>query len=460
MSGRRVRTHVIARIGDADRYAPSLGRDGRELILGIQAPGTPVGARISDSVWQSLDRYGLSPSVAALDFYRLAVAVYAADARVLREESYDRWTRDLVLHLAVSDVRVWQQATPKVVELLQFLTGDKWELRVRAGAPPRPPADRSLKDGTTGQSIDAVSLLSGGLDSFIGALDAVADGRQIVLVSHNAAGPARFSSPAQTAVLGAIEGIARRKIPHLKATVSPPSHGSSKKAESSQRSRSIMFVGLGVLVASAHSPGTPLSIAENGFISLNVPLTYGRLGSHSTRTTHPYTLALMGDVISALGIATPILAPYHFMTKGEMLVNCRAQDALMTAIHATSSCARPNDRNADPARSQTHCGYCVPCIVRRAAMSRAGVDDVSQYRYDLHVERRTLLVSPERRKDLWAFEMALSRAEVRANITDVLRSGPIPHVGADADSLVGVYRNGLNEIAEFLRRRPLFTREK
>ena len=159
-----------------------------------------------------------------------------------------------------------------------------------------------------------------------------ADGQRLLLVSHNATGAARFSSPARNLRgCGAVEQAAGQSVPHLKMNVSPPSTGDGN-AEASQRSRSIIFVAVGVLAASAYPANEPLVVAENGFISLNVPMTYGRLGSLSTRTTHPYTFALMREVLSGLGIAVPIETPYRFMTKGQMLLATRAPTVLVDTI--------------------------------------------------------------------------------------------------------------------------------
>ncbi len=455
MSSRHPRTHLVVQVGEGDSYAPTVSSD-TTLMLAIQKPGAIATARVADTeLWRALDRHGLAPAGPAIDFYRMAAAVYAADNRILRRHAFDRWTRDFVLHLPVADLASWERVRGPLTQLLQFLTGDRWELRFRAGAPPRPPVDRRAVDRAQVPEIAAVSLLSGGLDSFVGALDAAADGQRLLLVSHNATGAARFSSPAQKAVLRAVEQVAGQSVPHLKMNVSPPSTGDGD-AEASQRSRSIIFVAVGVLAASAYPAGTPLVVAENGFISLNVPMTYGRLGSLSTRTTHPYTFALMREVLSGLGIAVPIETPYRFMTKGQMLLATRAPAVLAETIYETSSCARPNDRNALPGRRQPHCGYCVPCIIRRGAMHKAGLDEAARYRYNVLTERVLLLASPDRRQDPWAFEIALARAAERASVTDVLRAGPLPVAAVDVDRYVQVYRDGLNEVSIFLRGRPLF----
>jgi hypothetical protein len=164
----------------------------------------------------------------------------------------------------------------------------------------------------------------------------------------------------------------------------------------------------------------------------------------------------MREVVSGLGIPVPLQTPYQFATKGEMLVETRAPQVLAESVEATNSCARPNDRNASPGRRQSHCGYCVPCIIRRAAMLRAGLDDVDQYRYDVRSERELLLRSQDRRQDLWAFEIALARAAERAAITDVLRAGPLPVPADHVSKYVRVYREGLDEVSVFLRGRPVF----
>lgn len=457
MTSPPTRCHVVCRVGDGDAFTPMVHTGELEFRLLVQGSSAGANERLQDSVWAPLDRCHLSPVPLAIDLYRAAATVYAADARVSRDLTFDGWTRDLVLHLPVSDTVAWERVREPFTELLGYLTGDRWELKLRPGTAPRPPVDKREWKAGTDLKIDAVTLMSGGLDSFVGALDSLADRRRLLLVSHNARGSARFSSPAQNAVLRALESVAGEPIPHLKMTVNPPSRAHGRKAETTQRSRSIIFMGLGVLAASGCPVGTPLAIPENGFISLNVPLTGGRLGSLSTRTTHPHTIELMQAVLGGLGLNIPLVTPYRFVTKGQMLLQCGAPTAIRSFVHLTSSCARPYDRNADPVRRQNHCGYCVPCIIRRAAMYAAGLDDPSCYRYDVRTDRSVLLASPARRKDLWAFEMALARAKRRATITDVLCAGPLPATPeAEVERYVEVYRDGLDEVSRFLQGRPLF----
>lgn len=80
----------------------------------------------------------------------------------------------------------------------------------------------------------------------------------------------------------------------------------------SQRARSIIFLAYGVFMATTlaryHAGDeVTLYVCENGFIALNPPLTGGRLGSLSTRTTHPIVLSLLQQVEAHPGAGTPVL---------------------------------------------------------------------------------------------------------------------------------------------------------
>jgi hypothetical protein len=64
--------------------------------------------------------------------------------------------------------------------------------------------------------------------------------------------------------------------------------GTVFRDETSTRTRSFLFLAFGLAIASIE--GSSLWIPENGFASLNLPLTADQRGSLSTRTTHPLFL--------------------------------------------------------------------------------------------------------------------------------------------------------------------------
>jgi hypothetical protein len=150
--------------------------------------------------------------------------------------------------------------------------------------------------------------------------------------------------------------------------------------ERSQRARSLVFLAYGVLAATAlkrYREGQPVTlyVCENGFISINPPLTTSRLGSLSTRTTHPVFLSLFQQLLDAAALRVRVENPYQFRTKGEMLAGCVDQDFLRRNSRLATSCGR-FARNG-----YKHCGRCVPCLVRRAAFHAWGETDRTVYVY-------------------------------------------------------------------------------
>src|SRR5262249_1690214 len=134
--------------------------------LAFERPGDPHAVRTN--VYEVLREQGLPTLDVGEDLFRLAASVYCADTRVPRSVAYADWTRAITVHVPVRQADLWRSVGPTLTDMLAFLTGDHWEVRFReacrletAQAPvqilPSPPA--------------AVSLFSGGLDSFIGAVD-------------------------------------------------------------------------------------------------------------------------------------------------------------------------------------------------------------------------------------------------------------------------------------------------
>ena len=220
--------------------------------------------------------------------------------------------------------------------------------------------------------------------------------------------------------------------------------------ESTMRARSLLFLALGTAVASALPSGAPLYIPENGPISLNVPLTAGRAGTHSTRTTHPHTIDLFRQLLTALGVDVLLRTPYRFKTKGEMLRDCADQSVLGAGIHSTMSCSRPQSGRFHGRPVGQHCGYCVPCIIRRAALNAVSLDDEPRNTDVLGAniqanetaghDKRAFLIAIARLRDMSPLEVA----------SEILSAGPIDT--SELGGLTEVFRRGLVEVESFLSR--------
>lgn len=363
------------------------------------------------------------PLPKAIDFLLLAAAVYAMDKVIHRSTAVDIWTRELTLHLPVSDPAAWQSVRADLNTFLSFLTGDVWtiEFSAQGSNPVRPRRRhrRSRRPMVPPPSGDAVSLFSGGLDSLIGVIDWLqqAPPRHLLLVGHHDPHvPGPFGD--QKALREPLRQAYPGRIKSVLSSVSH-SHEQIEETEITLRGRSLVFIALGVFAASALGPTVPLLIPENGTIALNVPLTPSRRGSCSTRTAHPYYLSALGQILARVGVTNPLSNPLENKTKGEAVAHCRNQAFLNAVARLSVSCAKRNRRMYWKRRQATSCGYCMPCIYRRAAMHSVGWDD-EVYGDDICTGEVNLDDQGETPNDLRACFSFLSRHPSDAEIATML----------------------------------------
>jgi hypothetical protein len=430
--------HVLARVGVADKYEPAIAPSQPRIHVSFERSGDPWA--VSNNVLSHIaERSGTLPSPTATDLLYLAMTAYAADLRIPRRLAANRWSREIVLHLPVQDLDLWAQHAQHVERTLGFLTGDTWELRCR----PRDRKDRPDKESAL-HKVQAVCLFSGGLDSLVGAIDLLAAGGFVALVGHHGA--------------GVTNSVQERVLSEIKAKYGPttapfmfhvqPSKGNVKDGESSMRSRSFLFFSKGVAVNSALNGQIPLVVAENGLISLNVPLTSARTGSRSTRTTHPHYVSLFVELLSRLGLHSAIQMPYQFHTKAEMLLACRDQALLGSTATLTMSCTHPEAGRYRGQSPNHHCGYCVPCIIRKAAMMSAALADAP---YNVAVETSPPRYDGATGRDLRAFQMALERVRgMSPNRAAFCVLGPGPLPPDDILGFASVYLRGMQEVRTLL----------
>ena len=210
------------------------------------------------------------------------------------------------------------------------------------------------------------------------------------------------------------------------------------------RTRSFNFLAFAAVGASAvqtvsQREKIELFIPENGFISLNAPLTPRRTGTLSTRTTHPHFIDSIQDIFDQIGIPCKIVNPYQFKTKGQMAAECQNRQLLAKIADNTVSCSHWK-------RKKMQCGICVPCIIRRAALHAGRINDNSSYCCD---PITGVLNQPNRRDDLQALRIAVTQKTTREIGSWVANSGPLP---ADKfKEFQKVFLDGLNEVESFLK---------
>lgn len=434
-----MRWQVIFRANKSDKYVPP--KSDREQIYVNLAGDASRGNNLSHNINSLCNQLRLDASAVTNDLLCLAMAVYCADKMLFRKEAYDNWSRDIKLEVPVSNKQIWENQKGALEQVIGFLSGDHWEFEFRKSDSSWLPEVSQPALPSKQEKVN-VSLLSGGLDSLIGAIDLLENQPETVyFVSHH--GQGGVLKPIQEQVINYLSEHYQNRFVSVQPFVQPP-----QSAEETQRSRTFLFISLGVYISDGLAKAGKLFMSENGFISLNVPLLANRVGSASTRTTHPFVVSNLQKIINDLGIAVDVQTPYKFVTKGEMLGNCRNLDLLKKGISLTRSCSKSDLRwkGFDP---KGHCGICMPCLIRRASLRRAGLPE-GKYLADVTSPRTRL--SPQEKQTIRALKVFLNRFETGDEnpLFALLSNGSIPIDSGEIQDYLGVFTRGLGEISELL----------
>lgn len=335
----------------------------------------------------------------AFDFLILALVVYNVDRAINRiANSVDGWKRIIVLeNIPCMNLKEMNNSRILFQRAINFLTGDQWHINFEHIPTYNYSPSENIKDYNRTQ-YEKVALFSGGLDSLIGFIDKVSeldDNKRILLVSHMELGKERGD---QDSILHYCEthNIFTGKYSQvlLNAGLKRNTWNIPTKAESTFRSRSLLFFAAGIYCAHSINSNLPLIVPENGTISINVPLDKGRRSSCSTRTTHPTFIKRLETALRSIGINNPIINPYSHMSKADMMKKCSEdlskKDILKALTPLSCSCAKRGhnsfwDKSGIEIHDDhiTHCGMCLPCIYRRVALNEVGMDNAKLFGTDV-----------------------------------------------------------------------------
>jgi hypothetical protein len=385
------------------------------------------GADVQTTIDWDLEKFAAA-SAAARDLFRIAASVFLADTYARKPAV--GLHRDLHVTIHVEDDSRWGGPTlVAFADLLHWMTGDTWDIEVC-------PSDRQPRV-VQAESLPArrVQLLSGGLDSLCGAIVGLRDGVPIEFLGHRDS--ANAVRKAQDLIGTALDGDApyRREEFFLRDSFQRRNHG--------PRSRSLMFMLLGVLVADTAS-APDLWVPENGFTSINPPLDPGRGGTLTTRSTHPYTFYLVNRLVSSAGVAVTISNPFDQFTKGEVVAQAGAAlvgEKWARATEGSYSCGRGNTQYFKGNPNQ-NCGLCVACIVRRASFIAGGVGDPTTYVCNELSGADLARLVEARLPDIISVDDA---RQYGLDEAAVLTSGAWPP-GANLDEVMNLVGRGLSEL--------------
>ncbi len=400
-----------------------------------------------DHVITNLAQRSIFPSELGYDMLILASMVYMADTRISRElHAEDSWTRQIELEIPVSNKNLWDCQKSTLERMLKFLTGDIWTISF---------TQRSMVFGEEKSGDEKtdkynnVSLFSGGMDSLISTINLMENNGNTLLISH--AGDS-YTKKSQFEIINKFNKI----YPDVMHTwvdiwmVFDHNYIPYGGNETSTRSRSFLFIGLAVFAITGMKNINQLLVPENGLIALNVPLDMTRLGSYSTKTTHPFYLKMWNDLLSNLGLDLKIINPYWNKTKGEMASECQNRQELFDIIKYSCSCSSPGKARWSKLSPQ-HCGYCVPCIIRRAAIYKAFGKDSTTYTYS-SIKGLEKDHASVRGQQLRSFQYVIQKIKSNPELAEIYihKSGPLENDKVYLNELADTYRRGLLEVDSFI----------
>jgi len=288
------------------------------------------------------------------DLINIALATFCVDSMVQRSVSKSRFfSRDIRITIPVSDKERWNKVKPLLERTISFMTYDifKYNFIKRKG--------NDLTNKPKKSSFDSIALFSGGLDSFAGSHFLLSKGYNPIFLSVNHSG------------IGKVVSKLYKSLPEKSQKILLSVEKKIDSVEYTQFSRSFLYLTLAISIARAYNNINKVFIPENGIIAFQIGLKEGRYG---TRTAHPRYLNYFSSLIKNLfpSWTMTIENPFIYKTKGEVVSLLKNNERL---IGKTISCGHS-------ARfGHSHCGMCIPCIIRRISLVVNGIynDRISKY---------------------------------------------------------------------------------
>ncbi|WP_252249475.1 Qat anti-phage system QueC-like protein QatC [Clostridium sp. VAP23] len=313
------------------------------------------------------------------DLLIIALSVFGIDKRIPRNMFKDGWTRRFEVEIPVIEIEKWNLVRQELENALGFLSGDVWRLHFRK-------TDKKFRGNKVSKyniikrrDFDCVSLFSGGLDSYSGAIKLLENKQKICFVGFKEYGLLEKRQRKIFDILNSIYKDIEKEIILFNGTPYSPVNNMNQKInygiESTSRSRSFLFLAGALAVASLLDNIVPVYIPENGFIGLNVNLTMSRKGTCSTRTTHVYFINELNNILKKIGIKNRVENFYAYKSKGEIVNEIKETVAFKIGAKETISCSHPCLARYDKKTPPMNCGYCYPCLIRRASMNKINYYD-------------------------------------------------------------------------------------
>jgi hypothetical protein len=157
------------------------------------------------------------------------------------------------------------------------------------------------------------------------------------------------------------------------------------------------------------------------------------------------------SLLETLGLRHAVKNPYRLQTKGELLEGSANQALVLDLAKDSISCSHPEARRWIGLPSG-NCGWCYPCLIRRASLHHVGADNHGfgrahgAYGLDALTDATLLDRASGRGQSLRALTLSLRRPE---RVEDVITNGRIP--GGETSDFFDVYARGREELRNWLK---------
>lgn len=431
---------MLPSVGWEDAYVFSLTREKYSTIFTNIA-----------NTWYRMDQMEISEIYE--DLFVIGISIFALDKRINRRLFKDCWTREISVSIPVLNENVWNKTKDWWNKILCFLTGDIWDVNFRQCFKQYSKRDNPNRIHLHIEKCDCVSLFSGGLDSYCGAVKLLGDGKSPCLIGHNEYPKLRKKQQEFVDCFQSIYDNQMVKFISFSANSRAPKDMQGKKlvgAENTSRGRSLLFLSAAISIAGILGDTVPVYIPENGFIGLNIPLTNSRKGTCSTRTTHPYFIKGLQDILQSVGIRNPIINFFAFSSKREIVDSVKDTKAFKTHYMDTISCSHPclarynkKGHNEYP----INCGYCYPCLIRKSSLI-----DVKDYKYSFTAESKSFIQQygeTEKASDLRAVISAVYNYRKMVDGDIVKKIKIVGNLSSDEVSkFLDLYKSTMNDLEE------------
>lgn len=308
------------------------------------------------------------------DLLEIGFVIYISDLYVERNPDL---SRRLSILIPVRHPDVWSGVNTQLERTVSFLARDEVNIHFIK----KKEACNDIKDfGPFYDNKECCCLLSGGIDSAVGAVWALNRGLSPTLISYSSGN----LSGIQNNVVNAIEQNTGQTLHHLiiswqAARRKKGAYRLGDRPDSIllQHLRSYFYLSLAAAIVIESNCKT-LYTFENGPIAINPLISESHI---NTRTVHPLFLEYFQSLInSVFGTNVSVKNPFLYKTKGELIRYLSNKKLSKDLIPLTSSCFGYYIVKANAQQwfsmidyKGRHCGDCLPCIIKRVSLHHANV---------------------------------------------------------------------------------------